>query len=302
MILRTFASASAGICWLAAVKGLDGSVRHRTPRPRDPADVGGRQRASFASRLIYFGRPMPFNRMVSLYHASDCYLSPYLAEGFNMPALEAAACGLPLICTAGGPTDDFVTDAFAHRIRSQVSTVPQASSGLGGGSFRAASRRTASPATRPRCHRRSSVSNAGIGKSGAGPRGRAFHMETRRRQAAGSAAAAVRVKNVSPNSPGDSPGLRCADRLFRYACWTSQTQERGYYGVTMRLTELLIATLVQGSERVKITLLARLPGYTYPGSEHEPAPSFTVVVCVRRRARGGIACLGRRPWELAGPA
>ena len=56
---------------------------------------------------------------------------------------------------------------------------------------RAASRRTASPATRPRGHRRSSVSNAGI-ERGAHPRGRAFHMETRRRQAAGSAAATVR--------------------------------------------------------------------------------------------------------------
>jgi glycosyltransferase involved in cell wall biosynthesis len=34
--------------------------------------------------------------------------------------LEAAACGLPLIVTRGGPTDDFVTDAFARRIHATV--------------------------------------------------------------------------------------------------------------------------------------------------------------------------------------
>ncbi len=37
-----------------------------------------------------------------------------------MPVLEAAACGLPVICTEGGPTDDFVTESFALRIRSEL--------------------------------------------------------------------------------------------------------------------------------------------------------------------------------------
>jgi len=53
-----------------------------------------------------------------LYQAADCYVSPYLAEGFNLPVLEAAACGLPVICTGGGSTDDFVTDQFARKIES----------------------------------------------------------------------------------------------------------------------------------------------------------------------------------------
>jgi glycosyltransferase involved in cell wall biosynthesis len=64
--------------------------------------------------------------MASLYHSADCYVSPYLAEGFNLPALEAAACGLPIICTAGGPTDDFTTDAFAWRIRSRQTPLVEA--------------------------------------------------------------------------------------------------------------------------------------------------------------------------------
>ena len=58
--------------------------------------------------------------MSLLYQAADAYVSPYRAEGFNMPVLEAAACGVPIICTRGGPTDDFVTDEFARRIDSRL--------------------------------------------------------------------------------------------------------------------------------------------------------------------------------------
>lgn len=63
--------------------------------------------------------------VVRLYHAADAYACPYLAEGFNLPALEAAACGLPVICTAGGPTDDFTTPEFALRIASDRRPHPQ---------------------------------------------------------------------------------------------------------------------------------------------------------------------------------
>lgn len=69
-------------------------------------------------RLIYFGGSLPHRAMAELYQAADLYVSPYRAEGFNMPVLEAAACGLPVICTRGGATDDFVTDDFTRRIDS----------------------------------------------------------------------------------------------------------------------------------------------------------------------------------------
>jgi glycosyltransferase involved in cell wall biosynthesis len=51
-----------------------------------------------------------------LYGAVDCYVSPYPAEGFNLPVLEAIACGTPVIVTRGGATDDFCDDAVAVRI------------------------------------------------------------------------------------------------------------------------------------------------------------------------------------------
>ncbi len=58
-------------------------------------------------------------QMARLYAAADAYVCPYLAEGFNLPALEAIACGVPVLCTRGGPTDDFTIDDVAIRIASQ---------------------------------------------------------------------------------------------------------------------------------------------------------------------------------------
>lgn len=76
--------------------------------------------ALVASSLVYIGHDLSFSDMANLFNASDAYVSPYLAEGFNLPVLEAAACGLPVICTAGGPTDDFVDPAFARKIASTL--------------------------------------------------------------------------------------------------------------------------------------------------------------------------------------
>jgi glycosyltransferase involved in cell wall biosynthesis len=46
--------------------------------------------------------------MAELYRACDVFVSSYRGEGFCLPALEAMACGRPVIVTKGGSTDDFV--------------------------------------------------------------------------------------------------------------------------------------------------------------------------------------------------
>ena len=74
------------------------------------------------SRIIYYGQTLSFLELAQLYQIADAYVSPYLAEGFNLPVLEAAACGLPVICTRGGPTDDFTNPNFALAIDSQLMT------------------------------------------------------------------------------------------------------------------------------------------------------------------------------------
>jgi len=71
-------------------------------------------------RLTYIGESLSFAEMAQLYQAADVYVSPYMSEGFNMPVLEAVACGLPVICTKGGPTDDFTNSHFALQIDSTL--------------------------------------------------------------------------------------------------------------------------------------------------------------------------------------
>ncbi len=61
----------------------------------------------------------------ALFAAADAYVSPYRAEGFNLPVLEAIACGTPVIVTRGGATDDFCDDGVALRIRGTAGSLAQ---------------------------------------------------------------------------------------------------------------------------------------------------------------------------------
>ena len=70
-------------------------------------------------RIRYFSNTLNFKNMAYLYQALDAYVSPYTAEGFNLPVLEAIACGMPVICTEGCPTNDFTEPDFALKIASE---------------------------------------------------------------------------------------------------------------------------------------------------------------------------------------
>jgi glycosyltransferase involved in cell wall biosynthesis len=76
------------------------------------------------ARLGYLGQSLSTPKLISLYQAADAYVSPYHAEGFNLPVLEAAACGLPVICTSGGSTDDFTSPDWCLGIRSEERLQP----------------------------------------------------------------------------------------------------------------------------------------------------------------------------------
>ena len=88
---------------------------------------------NIANRIVYLGDVLGFEEMAALYQCADLYVAPYIAEGFNLPVLEAAACGTPVICTAGGPTDEFTTNDFCHRIPSQECSNDQIQEALGVG-------------------------------------------------------------------------------------------------------------------------------------------------------------------------
>jgi glycosyltransferase involved in cell wall biosynthesis len=68
----------------------------------------------------------------TLYGIADTYVSPYRAEGFNLPVLEAIACGTPVIVTRGGATDDFCDDDLAFRIPGEERAHVGPSSGVEG--------------------------------------------------------------------------------------------------------------------------------------------------------------------------
>jgi glycosyltransferase involved in cell wall biosynthesis len=63
--------------------------------------------------------------LAALYRSCDVLVHPYRGEGFAMPVLEAMASGLPVIVTAGGPTDEFCPDEACWRIRSQRAEFPE---------------------------------------------------------------------------------------------------------------------------------------------------------------------------------
>lgn len=76
-------------------------------------------RKTVLSKLMYIGNIVPQHVAIGLMQAADAYVSAYFAEGFNMPVLEAGACGAPLVCTGGGPTDEFLPAGGFQKVRAQ---------------------------------------------------------------------------------------------------------------------------------------------------------------------------------------
>jgi glycosyltransferase involved in cell wall biosynthesis len=72
------------------------------------------------SKIHYTGHTTSCEAIAQMYQAADAYVAPYRAEGFCLPVLEAAASGLPVLCTKGGATDDFTDPGFALAIESKV--------------------------------------------------------------------------------------------------------------------------------------------------------------------------------------
>ena len=54
---------------------------------------------------------------------STVYVTSHLAEAFHLPALEAAAAGLTVVCPSIGPSTEMVHHTFAKLIDAKVRPV-----------------------------------------------------------------------------------------------------------------------------------------------------------------------------------
>ncbi len=79
--------------------------------------------ASGGRIALLFNREFPYHEMGALYRSADCYVSAGRGEGWDMPLMEAMACGLPTIATDWGAHRQFVHEGISYPLRVR-GTVP----------------------------------------------------------------------------------------------------------------------------------------------------------------------------------
>lgn len=119
-LIRAFATVLAHYPQARLVlKGVDSIYRSKDRLTGILRQLPPETAAAVEPRLTYIGGNYKLIDITRLYQCADVLVAPYLSEAFCSPALEAAACGLPSICTQGGPTEEFTTDEFSLRIGAQ---------------------------------------------------------------------------------------------------------------------------------------------------------------------------------------
>ena len=119
-LIRAFAAVVAHYPQARLVlKGVDSIYRSKDRFTGIMRQLSPEMAAMVEPRITYIGGNYKLVDMTRLYQCADVLVAPYLSEAFCSPALEAAACGLPSICTQGGPTEETTSDEFSLRIAAQ---------------------------------------------------------------------------------------------------------------------------------------------------------------------------------------
>ena len=115
---RVMTTASADVPFKGLLPLVEAVAKLRTERPDAHLVVVGKLRASSPvaaaiDRLglngsVTFEAGVSDDRMVELYAQAQVAVVPSLYEGFSLPAVEALACGVPLVTTTGGALPEVV--------------------------------------------------------------------------------------------------------------------------------------------------------------------------------------------------
>ncbi|MBO0747778.1 MAG: glycosyltransferase family 4 protein, partial [Acidimicrobiaceae bacterium] len=115
---RIMTTASADVALKGLVPLLEAVAKLRVERPEVHLVVVGRLRedspaGAVIDRLglggaVDFAAGVSDQRIVELYAQAQAAVVPSLYEGFSLPAVEAMACGVPLVATTGGALPEVV--------------------------------------------------------------------------------------------------------------------------------------------------------------------------------------------------
>jgi glycosyltransferase involved in cell wall biosynthesis len=115
---RIMTTASADVPMKGLVPLLEALAKARTEQPHAHLVVVGRLKTNSGvpavlERLglegaVSFVSGVSDERIVELYGESELAVVPSLYEGFSLPAIEAMACGVPLVATTGGAIPEVV--------------------------------------------------------------------------------------------------------------------------------------------------------------------------------------------------
>ena len=74
-------------------------------------------------KIVFDATQYKFEELVKLYNHCDVFVSPTRAEAFNLPCLEAMACGKPVITTNYGGQTDYCSDKTGKIIGGELTEV-----------------------------------------------------------------------------------------------------------------------------------------------------------------------------------
>lgn len=247
--------------------GLRRAAAASTSSGRRPDSAGGaEQRGEPALQVWSVGKEVGTGAMAALLAGADLYAAPFRGEGFALPVLEAAAAGTPVVATAGGAADDYMSDSWAIRVPSRAVGVTfggEVGSGLAPDADALAN----------------AIMWTSLAKAGEAGR---LGQECAVAVAAAAAERAGEARSAQPGWITSRPGRASCGQVASVAAWLASASPAGR-----------AAAREWSWARAAAELLAAVESGAFPPARHEPESSFS-------REDGAIAPLAGREMAAVG--